>query len=65
VKARDNEIHAWAYLDVQEVLTKAKELDELSSDQRGPLHGLAVGIKDIFLTKGTYLACYLPLLTAR
>lgn len=52
-RIRDREhLHAWAYLDPDLVLNQAKELDKVPVEKRGPLHGLAVGIKDIALTKG-------------
>ncbi|PHH83928.1 hypothetical protein CDD83_2787 [Cordyceps sp. RAO-2017] len=49
---RDGEIHAWAHFDREGILLEAKRLDGLPTKERGPLHGVAVGIKDIFLTKG-------------
>ena len=52
VKRRDPIVRAWVFLDTDLVLEQAKKLDQLPRDKRGPLHGVAVGIKDIFLTKG-------------
>lgn len=52
IKDREH-LQAWAYLDPDLVLSQAKELDKIPSEKRGPLHGLAIGIKDIALTKGT------------
>ncbi|MBT4041229.1 MAG: amidase, partial [Rhodospirillales bacterium] len=49
----DDQIQAWAYLNPAYALEQARQLD----DQRrtgaamGPLHGIPVGIKDIFDTK--------------
>lgn len=37
--------------DSQQVLAAARALDALPAEERGPLHGVAVGVKDIFLTK--------------
>lgn len=51
IKERDH-LQAWAYIDPDLVLNQAKELDKVSPGKRGPLHGLAIGIKDIALTKG-------------
>ncbi|SMQ53068.1 unnamed protein product [Zymoseptoria tritici ST99CH_3D7] len=51
IEERDATVRAWTYLDKQLVLTQARELDKVPSAQRGPLHGLAVGIKDIINTK--------------
>ncbi|KAF5974626.1 amidase [Fusarium coicis] len=51
IKERDDDVRAWAYLDPKAVLDQARKLDQTPKDQRGPLHGLPVGIKDIILTK--------------
>lgn len=45
------------------VLSQARALDEIPHGQRGPLHGLAIGIKDIMNTKGKlslYRQSYTP-----
>ncbi|KAM5349181.1 hypothetical protein ACJ41O_009004 [Fusarium nematophilum] len=34
------------------ILSQARALDQIPPSQRGPLHGLAIGIKDIMNTKG-------------
>ena len=52
VKERDHVVKAWAYLDAELVLAQARKLDQIPPDKRGPLHGVAVGVKDIILTKG-------------
>lgn len=51
IKQRDDDVKAWAYLDPKAVLEQARKLDQVPKDQRGPLHGIPVGIKDIILTK--------------
>ncbi|TVY88508.1 Glutamyl-tRNA(Gln) amidotransferase subunit A [Lachnellula willkommii] len=51
VNARDNIVKAWAYLDPDFVLAQAKKLDEIPAEKRGPLHGIAIGVKDVILTK--------------
>jgi Asp-tRNA(Asn)/Glu-tRNA(Gln) amidotransferase A subunit family amidase len=51
VKERDGIIKAWAYLDSELVLNQAQALDQIPPHQRGPLHGIAVGIKDVMNTK--------------
>lgn len=45
-------IQAWAYFDPDLILNQARSLDKIPPEKKGPLHGLAVGIKDIALTKG-------------
>lgn len=52
VEERDAQVGAWAFLDPAFILKQARELDQVPVDQRGPLHGVAVGVKDIFYTKG-------------
>ncbi|EFY97373.2 amidase domain protein [Metarhizium robertsii] len=51
VRERDPQVRAWAYLDENAILKQARKLDALPPEKRGPLHGIAVGIKDIFLTR--------------
>lgn len=52
IKERDSVVKAWAYIDFEYVLTQAKLLDEVSPENRGPLHGVAIAVKDIIYTKG-------------
>ncbi|KAF5589732.1 amidase [Fusarium pseudocircinatum] len=51
IKERDDDVKAWAYLNPKAVLEQARKLDQVPGNQRGPWHGLPVGIKDIILTK--------------
>ena len=48
----DGDVQAWAYLDPEHVRTQARALDAARADGKplGPLHGIPVGIKDIFDT---------------
>jgi Asp-tRNA(Asn)/Glu-tRNA(Gln) amidotransferase A subunit family amidase len=52
VRARDGEIQAWAFLDPAHALAQARAADEwrLGGRLLGPLHGVPVGVKDIFDT---------------
>jgi hypothetical protein len=52
IEERDHLVKAWAYLDPQFVLEQARALDQIAPEKRGPLHGIAVGVKDVILTKG-------------
>jgi Asp-tRNA(Asn)/Glu-tRNA(Gln) amidotransferase A subunit family amidase len=52
IKERDHVIKAWAYLDSDFVLAQARKLDQIPPNKRGPLHGIAVAVKDVILTKG-------------
>lgn len=46
VDARDETIKAWAYLNRDLIVKSARELDQIPKEKRGPLHGVAVGVKD-------------------
>jgi Asp-tRNA(Asn)/Glu-tRNA(Gln) amidotransferase A subunit family amidase len=48
IASREADVRAWSYIDPDAVIRRARELDKLPS--RGPLHGLPVGVKDIFNT---------------
>ena len=54
IEAQENKIHAWVTIDRKAVLAEARKLEDeaRNSDFRGPLHGVPIGIKDIFYTKG-------------
>ncbi|KAL4875888.1 amidase signature domain-containing protein [Aspergillus karnatakaensis] len=51
IESRDETVKAWAYLNEDLVLEEARKLDEIPPDQRGPLHGVAIGVKDVIYTK--------------
>ncbi|KAF2730609.1 Asp-tRNA Asn/Glu-tRNA Gln amidotransferas-like protein subunit A [Polyplosphaeria fusca] len=51
ISARDSTTHAWAYLNPDLVLARARELDQIAPEERGPLHGVAIGVKDVIYTK--------------
>lgn len=48
IAERDDDIHSFAHLDAVNALAQARALD--AGPVRGPLHGLPVGVKDIFDT---------------
>ena len=52
VREADGQIQAWAFLDPDHALAQARAADELRLSGRpvGPLHGVPVGVKDIFDT---------------
>jgi len=54
IDALEEKIQAWAFVDRKGAMEAAHQLDrELQQGQRrGPLHGVPVGIKDIFYTAG-------------
>ena len=52
VDARESTVHAWASLDADLVIARARELDRLAGvGPIGPLHGLPIGVKDVILTE--------------
>ena len=52
IEARDDAVQAWAYLDPAYVIEQAKALDAIPKSERGPLHGVAIAVKDVIFTKG-------------
>jgi aspartyl-tRNA(Asn)/glutamyl-tRNA(Gln) amidotransferase subunit A len=52
IARREPQVQAWAWLDGEHVLNQARALDAHRASGRaiGPLHGLPVGIKDVFDT---------------
>lgn len=70
---RESVVKAWTYLgelsttasrqhkltltDADFILSQANALDQIPKDERGPLHGLAVGVKDVMNTRGTQKNC--------
>jgi hypothetical protein len=52
IEARDEAVQAWAYLDPEYVIKQAKALDAVPQAERGPLHGIAIAVKDVIYTKG-------------
>ncbi|KIK58245.1 hypothetical protein GYMLUDRAFT_45464 [Collybiopsis luxurians FD-317 M1] len=51
VESRDSQVQAWAYLNPNLILSQARALDKVPKEERGPLHGIAIGVKDIMYTK--------------
>lgn len=54
IDAVDGSIEAWAFLDREDALRQAKLADQKSQsgDSLGPLHGVPIGVKDLFETAG-------------
>jgi amidase len=48
IDAREDAVKAWAFIDPQLALHQARERDR--AKLKGPLHGLTIGVKDIFDT---------------
>ena len=52
IEARDEQVGAWAHLDSALAMNQARDADQAREDGKalGPLHGVPVGVKDIFDT---------------
>jgi Asp-tRNA(Asn)/Glu-tRNA(Gln) amidotransferase A subunit family amidase len=48
IAQRDAEVQAWQYVDPEIAMAQARSLDRGAS--RGPLHGIPLGVKDVFET---------------
>jgi Asp-tRNA(Asn)/Glu-tRNA(Gln) amidotransferase A subunit family amidase len=48
IAERDREVQAWQYIDPEAALAQARVLDR--GPLRGPLHGIPLGVKDVFET---------------
>ncbi|KAJ4361717.1 hypothetical protein N0V95_001610 [Ascochyta clinopodiicola] len=51
IEARNEVVQAWAYLDSAYVMEQARALDTIPPSERGPLHGVAIAVKDVIYTK--------------
>ncbi|MBB97589.1 MAG: amidase [Rhodobacteraceae bacterium] len=49
IEQREEDVQAWAHFDAEAVRAQAAELD--ARPERGPLHGVPVGVKDVINTK--------------
>jgi Asp-tRNA(Asn)/Glu-tRNA(Gln) amidotransferase A subunit family amidase len=67
IAAIEDKVRAFAHLDPKDALAQARALDERRRNGHaiGPLHGIAVGIKDIFDTADYKTECGSPLLKGR
>ena len=63
----DSQVCAWAFLDPEYALEQARTADQLrlSGNPIGPLHGVPVGVKDIFDTADMPTECGSVLWTGR
>ncbi|KAI0127088.1 amidase [Xylariales sp. AK1849] len=51
IEKRDEAVKAWAYLNPDLIIEQARKLDQIPKERRGPLHGVAVAVKDVIYTK--------------
>jgi len=59
IRARGDGLRAWVHLDTRGALREAQRLtEELAAGQdRGPLHGIPIGVKDIIDVQGDVTCC--------
>jgi len=59
IAARDGEVHAWVRVDEAgaRAVAREREAEARAGRLRGPLHGVPVGIKDIFHVAGMTTTC--------
>lgn len=50
IRRSEPRVHAWVAIDEEGALRRATAADRVPRDQRGPLHGLPIGVKDNFDT---------------
>ncbi len=67
IEVREGEVQAWAHLDPDYALAQAREIDAVqrSGGAIGPLHGVPVGVKDIFDTADLPTECGCPIFSGR
>ncbi len=67
ISALENDVHAFIHLDPAYALSQARALDDRrrNGEPLGPLHGVPVGIKDIFDTADYPTECGSPLFKGR
>ncbi|HEX2102695.1 MAG TPA: amidase [Solirubrobacteraceae bacterium] len=63
IDAREETVRAWAHLDRERALAQARARD--AEQPRGPLHGIAVGVKDIIDTADLPTECGTPVHAGR
>ena len=52
IESLEPSLKAWVYLDRDAVLAEAWARESASADGAGPLHGIPIGVKDIYYTAG-------------
>ncbi|MGZ3316236.1 MAG: amidase family protein, partial [Isosphaeraceae bacterium] len=59
IEHREHEVRAWVIVDREGALVQARDLDaELQAGRdRGPLHGMPIGVKDIINVQGLPTSC--------
>ena len=64
IEALEPRVRAWVLLDAEGALARADALDRMRErgELAGPLHGVPLGVKDVFYTRGLHTRAGSPLL---
>lgn len=54
IERQDAQVRAWTHVDGETALAHAEKLDETPLQERGPLHGICVAVKDVIDVQGVY-----------
>ncbi|GAA3676996.1 amidase [Arthrobacter ginkgonis] len=57
IERTEEHVHAWVLVDAENALADAKRLDTVPEAERGPLHGVPIGVKDIIDVAGLPTGC--------
>ncbi|WP_153731612.1 Asp-tRNA(Asn)/Glu-tRNA(Gln) amidotransferase subunit GatA [Sporosarcina obsidiansis] len=57
IEQKEEQIHAFIYVAKEEAIAQAEQLDQTAVDNRGPLFGVPIGIKDNIVTQDMTTTC--------
>lgn len=57
IEKLDGDVQAFLALNKEKAVEQAKELEKIPTEQRGPLFGLPIGVKDNIVTEGLETTC--------
>ncbi len=57
IEKLDGDVQAFLALDKEKAIARAEELDKVPTEERGPLFGLPIGVKDNIVTEGLETTC--------